>query len=78
MKRFLVGVVVGAVLVMGAAEGIPWPGDWKRAPMDAQEFTFLFDHGYCQKGYRIKRIGPRPSNNYACVSKKPQPGPPPP
>lgn len=81
MKRFVTGVLVGAVLVMGVAEGIPWPGPWTQAPMDAGGYTFLFEHGYCEKGTKIRRVPNhtwRPSNNYACISKEPQEGPPPP
>jgi len=73
MRKFLAGVIVGSILVMGAAEAIPWPGEWRQAPMDAGEYTFLYKHGYCERGTKVKRVGERPSNNYMCVAKTPQP-----
>jgi len=66
VRRFILGVIVGALLVIGVAEATPWPGEWKQAPMDAGEFTYLYEHGYCRRGYVVHRVGPRPSNNYEC------------
>lgn len=81
MRRFLTGVVVGGVLVMGIAQAIPPPeGSWEQAPMDARDDSYLFDHGYCEKGTRIRRVstgnGWPPSNNYTCVPKERDDGPP--
>jgi len=83
MKRYLAGIVTGAVVMIGVAQAIPSPeGTWEQAPMDARSDSYLFDQGYCEKGTRIKRDstghGWPPSNNYNCVSKDPQTGPPPP
>jgi hypothetical protein len=41
MRRFAAGVIVGGVLVMGVAQSLPNPGDWRRAPMKAGTETFL-------------------------------------
>lgn len=59
---------VVAQIAQGSATGL----SSQLSPMDAGEFTFLFEHGYCEKGTRLKRIATysgRPSNNYACVEK---------
>jgi len=69
MRRFAAGVMVGGVLVMGVAQGLPNPGEWRRAPMKAGTETFLYEHGYCQKDFRLRHAGDRTSNRYICVPK---------
>jgi len=66
MARFVVGLIIGGVLVMGIASGqggsggtpsptYP-PGTWVDAPVEAKAGTLLANRGYCRRGTEIRQV----------------------
>lgn len=67
MARFVMGLIIGGVLVMGIASGqggggpgapqsTPAPGSWVDAPLEAPTGTSLAVRGYCRRGYEVRQV----------------------
>lgn len=78
MARFVMGMIIGGVLVMGIASGqgggagpdptpTPAPGPlWVDAPLRAQTGTHLARSGFCRRGYEVRQIDGWQSTHYRC------------
>ena len=80
MARFVVGLIIGGVLVMGIASGqsgvasgdptsTPPPESvWIDAPMKAASGTHLGHHGFCRRGFEVRQVGGWQSRRYRCIA----------
>ena len=70
MARFVIGLIIGGVLVMGIASGgqggggagqpetTPAPGTWVDAPMQAPTGSILAQTDHCRRGYEGRQLHP--------------------
>lgn len=67
MARFVMGLIIGGVLVMGIASGqgrggpgepqtTPAPGSWVDVPLEAPTGTILAVRGHCRRGYEVRQV----------------------
>ena len=83
MARFVVGLIIGGVVVTGIASGqsdgagggprsTPAPEQpvWVQAPMKAVSGTHLAHHGFCRRGLEVRQVGGWQSRRYRCVVTK--------
>lgn len=82
MARFVVGLIIGGVVVTGIASGqsegagggprsTPAPEPvWVQAPMKAASETHLAHTGFCRRGLEVRQVGGRQSRRYRCVVTK--------
>lgn len=78
MARFVVGLIIGGVLVMGIASGqgggaagdptsTPAPEPvWVDTPMKAASGTHLAHHGFCRRGFEVRQLDGWQSTHYKC------------
>lgn len=82
MSRFVVGLIIGGVVVTGIASGqggapaggpTPTPAPapvWVEAPMKAAAGTHLARNGFCRRGLEVRQVGGWQSRRYRCVATK--------
>lgn len=80
MARFVVGLIIGGVLVIGIASGqnggatggptsTPAPEPvWVDTPMKAASGTHLAHHGFCRRGFEVRQAEGWQSRHYRCVA----------
>ena len=80
MTRFVAGLIIGGVLVMGIASGrsgvatgdptsTPPPEPvWVDAPMKAASGTHLAYHGFCRRGFEVRQVDGWRSRRYRCIT----------
>ena len=77
MARWLMGMLIGAVLMMGiaadraAALGVTrrpphLPAAWVDTPMHAHSGTHLAHFGFCRRGYEVRQLDGWQSTHYRC------------
>ena len=82
MARSALGLIVGALLVMGIASSqgdgaagspasTPAPEPvWVDTPMKAASATHLARRGFCRRGFEVRQVGGWQSRHYRCAATK--------